>query len=244
MFRNSSLKSSYDQEFAFNAIGQRALELLCQLRCTYLGNWRTEYRASAGSQKSSDDCCLNRQVDSLCSPRSRRQPAQPERCSEFIAPRLVPTGPGCHSALLHSQAEHASRYNHHSGRPARFLTIACFLAPRRAIYPAPSLPPKGAMQHTRVLTGQQLTGSLGGISVQNLKLQKCCFLSGVRQNSCKHTEYPAKIHRKIIYSYVQPWGVFLFLVGCLGFFWWAAFYFCTVEIHVPPKPICNCPHST
>lgn len=43
------------------------------------------------------------------------------------------------------------------------------------------------------------------------------------------------------------WLWFWVFYVCFGlgfFFWWAAFYFCAIEFHVPPKAICNCPQSS
>lgn len=116
------------------------------------------------------------------------------------------------------------------------LTASHFLAPRRAVYPARSLPPT-VPRSSCVPTRHQLAGSLAGISVQNLKLQKCCFLLGAREKSCKHMEYPAKIHRKIIYSYVQPWGGFFFFSFLFwGFFLVGSFLFLR---HWNPHPTQN-----
>lgn len=56
--------------------------------------------------------------------------------------------------------------------------------------------------------------------------------SAIEQSSCKHTKYPAKIHRKIIYSHGQPWDGFLVSFWA-GFFWVGSFLFLCIEIHVP-----------
>lgn len=165
-------------------------------------------------------------------PRITQAPAQPECCAEFIP------------ALRRSQPDRAVCYQRHAGRPACLLTVSNVPAPRGAIYAAAALSPPSAAQHT-VCNTPTAHGAAQVVFLSKTRSYRNAVFFQERDRTSVSTQstlprYTGRLFIAMSNLGVVFWFSFLFWV----FFWWAAFYFCAVEIHVPPKPICNCPHST